>query len=533
MHLLTSLRSSVSISRQGPPLLKSKVGYSGKNSDADIGLESPPLTPSSFRPLPQDLLDGMKPLLVLLQAHSRKSYYEWNLDTVTQDIWQMTSNAHPSQFFPVHKLLLVGTEVIVDAEELGACRVSLVKENDKVQRSGVEVSGQVLSLNGGELILTCTDPSLLKTVKKLCLLSIFEYFSILKSLTGTIISGLGITLHDMPVLLSSAFNYKDWCEVYLEDQGWVKLWCHIDKVGKRGSGSQPTGRCQIKFYRDKRQTSSKNLVCFIPDCEYTEDIFFYRDCKQVSPDYSQMSLDDLVDNLTMIKVIGNVCFPQEGFSPKNRSRSSSTMSFFHGNESPSRHSSINASPTSSSSRLKVLSPTRGKHQRKASAVSIDSNHSQYKDLDNCITDPKGLLIRPLSHSGVHHLEAMIRMIIPMMDCAHLYGRPSGFKSDRADPESLMFGLPSLPSVDYFAREELKLLPESIVDVEKCPSMDSRAVAMHFYSKFLQERINKTPHRDRKLTFRQLANITAQRPQPPTVSEKLQGSNSSSSTSLIV
>ncbi|QLL33565.1 hypothetical protein HG536_0E04760 [Torulaspora globosa] len=528
MRLLTSLRSSVNISRQGP----AKVGNSKSIAGEDVALASPSSAPRTFRSLPQDLLDGIKPLLVLLQAHSRKTYYEWALDTLTQDIWQITSKDRPTHFYPVRKLLLVGTEVIVEAEELGACKVSLVEQNDRVQRLGIEVSGQVLSLNGGEVVFTCTNPSSLKDMEKLCLLSVFEYYSILKSVTGTIISGLGIILSDMHVVLSSAFNYKDWCEIYLQDQGWLKVWCHIDKVGKRGSGSQQSGRCQIKFYKDRKQASSSNLVCFIPDCEYTQDMFFYKDCKQASPDYSQMDLQEFLENLNMIKIVGNVCFPQEGFQ-KNRSRSSSTMSFLNGNETSSKRSSVAASPKSTSSRLKALSPTKGQHRRKTSELSLDSNHSQYKDLENCITDPKGLLIRPLSHNGVHHLEAMIRMIIPMMDCTRLYGRPSLFKSNRSHPESLMFGLPKLPTVDYFAREELSSLHMPGFEAGKFPSTDSNAVAMHYYSRSLHEKMTQDPHRDRKLSFRQLASITDHGKEQLPVLEKQEGSFLGSLTSLMV
>lgn len=532
MHLLTSLKSSVSISRQGPAF-KSRADCVRTDNGEGTDLSSSPSVPSAFKSLPQDLWDSLKPLLVLLQAHSCKRYIEWDVDTMTQEVWQVTSNNHPSQFFPVQRLLLIGNEVIVDAEELGTCKVNLVDQADRVEPSGVEISGQILSLDDGAMILTCTDLLLLKKLEKLCLLSIFEYYSVFKSVTGTILSSLGLTLQDIHVVLSSSFNYKDWCEVYLKDQGWVKLWCHIDKVGRKGSGDNRSGRCQIKFYKDKRQTSSKNLVCFISDCEYTQDMFFYKNCKQDDPDYSQMSLQGFVKNLDTIKIVGNVCYPQEGFTTKTRSGSSSTMSIFHWNESPSKLSSLPSSPTSSSSKLKVLSPSRARHQRKTSEVSVDSSHSQYKDLGNCINDTKGLLIRPVSHNGVHHLEAMIRMIIPMMDCARLYGRPSQFKSDKSDPESLMFGQPKLPTVDYFAEEELKLLLDPQLDIEKLLSTDSSAIAMHLFSKFLSERIKHNAHRDRQLTFTQLSHLIAQSSRLLAVSEKLEGSVSSSSTSIIL
>lgn len=456
----------------------------------------------AFQSMPQDALDSMKPMLVLLQAQECKKYYEWIFDTMSDIVWQITSSERPKEFLLAQRLSLVGTDVIVQGEGLESFKVSLINENGS---SSVEMSGEILSINCGQLILACTDLASLKNLEKLCLLAIFEYSSVLKSITGTIISTLGLRMSDMAVILNSAFNYKDWCDVYLKGEGWVKLWCHIDKVNRKSSSDHRNGHCQIKFYRDKKSTSSKNLVCFIPDCEYVQDMFFYKNYSMESRD-SQTGITELLDNLSMIKVVGNVCFPQDGFSKRNRSRSSSSMSFFHNNDnSSSRPSSVATSPTSSTSRLRMLSPKK-KHQRNTSEISVDSTHSNYKDLDNCITDPQGLLIRPLAHNGVHHLEAMIRFIIPMMDCVGLYGRPAHFKTERTDPASLMFGLPKLPLVDYFAKEELQLLFKQCITIEKPPSTDFYAIAMHFYSKFLKERMIQNPKREQKLAFRELGNL---------------------------
>lgn len=533
MHLLTSLRSSVSISRQSPSPKSSARDLPTtpvEPINEDDSFTSGSSTPAAFQSLPQDLLDGMKPALVLLQAQACKRYFSWTYDSSKQELWQMTSNEKPDRFLSLQSLCLVGTKLVVEGQDFERYEVSLVEENDNIGRCGVEASGQVLSLNGGQMILTCTDPLSLTNLEKFSLLSIFEYSSLFKSITGTVISGLGLQLSDMPVVLSSAFNYKDWCEVYLKDEGWVKVWCHIDKVSRRNSGEHREGRCQIKFYRDKKSTSSKNLVCFIPDCEYVQDLFFYRDCRFSTPDVLQLGVDAFLEQLNSIKVVGNVCFPQEGFSQSNRSRSSSSISFFMNNDNR-KSSSVMASPTSSTSRLKMLSPSRG-HQRKRSEVSLDSHHSNYKDLDNCITDPKGLLIRPLAHRGVHWLEAMIRMVVPMMDCAHLYGRPAHFKTERTDPESLMFGFPRLPVVNYFANEELVQLCDPNLAVDKYPSADPSAVSMRFFTKFLADRIAQNSKREDTLTFGKLASIVPAHQEIASVSEKLDDATSTTSSLII-
>lgn len=532
MHILTSLRSSVHINRQSPSPKTTSAGFPLGSVDPidEEGSFASGSSSSVFQSLPEDLLDGLKPGLVLLQAQARKKYYSWSYDPSKLEVWQMASGDRPEEVVPLQGLSLIGTTLVVKGQDFENFRANIVEDSETVRQSGVEASGQTLIINSGQLILTCNNPSSLMNLEKLCLLSIFEYSSVFKAMTGTVISGLGIRLSDMHVILSSSFNYKDWCEVYIKDEGWVKLWCHIDKVGRRSGGENRDGRYQIKFYRDKKSTSTKNLVCFIPDCEDVQDIFFYKDCKSNTREISQLGLDDLVDQLNMIRVVGNVLYPQDGFSQRNRSRSSSSVSFFTSSSSR-RNSTVVSTPTSPASKLKLLSPVKT-HQRKKSEVSMESNHSRYTDLENCTVDSKGLLIRPLPHSGVHWLEAMIRMVIPMMDCTRLYGRPSHFKTERTDPDSLMFGLPRLPVVDYLAKEELQQLFDANLVVDKFPSSDSSTVAMRFFTRFLADRISQDSKRDDNLTFTRLASLVPPAEEIISVSEKLDDATSTTSSLII-
>lgn len=102
---------------------------------------------------------------------------------------------------------------------------------------------------------------------------------------------------------------------------------------------------------------------------------------------------------------------------------------------------------------------------------------------------------------------MIRFIVPLMDCARLYGRPVQFKTDRTDINSLMFGLPKLPSVDYFAQEEIAhLMTQDFNPLKEKDTDDTMALTMSRFSSYLQERMTKVSKRNTELSFRTISDV---------------------------
>lgn len=102
---------------------------------------------------------------------------------------------------------------------------------------------------------------------------------------------------------------------------------------------------------------------------------------------------------------------------------------------------------------------------------------------------------------------MIRFIIPLMDCARLYGRPVQFKTERTDINSLMFGLPKLPSVDYFAEEEIAhLMTQEFNPLKETDTDDTMALTMSRFSSYLQERMTKVSKRNTELNFRTFSDV---------------------------
>ena len=94
-----------------------------------------------------------------------------------------------------------------------------------------------------------------------------------------------------------------------------------------------------------------------------------------------------------------------------------------------------------------------------------------------------------------------------MDCARLYGRPVQFKTDRTDMNSLMFGLPKLPSVDYFAQEEIAhLMTQDFNPLKEEDTDDTMALTMSRFTGYLQERTTKVPKRNMELNFRTFGDV---------------------------
>lgn len=76
-----------------------------------------------------------------------------------------------------------------------------------------------------------------------------------------------------------------------------------------------------------------------------------------------------------------------------------------------------------------------------------------------------LFIMPEHHSAVPGFDTLIRFLVPLFDAFGLYGRPAKLKADRIDPDSLLFGLPTLPHVHYLQLADVAPLTASPLFLE--------------------------------------------------------------------
>lgn len=124
----------------------------------------------------------------------------------------------------------------------------------------------------------------------------------------------------------------------------------------------------------------------------------------------------------------------------------------------------------------------------------------------------GILIRPLPHNGVIHLESLIRFILPMMNVLELYGRPQRFATSRGDKDSLMFGLPKLPSIDYLSFEEV----DGLLHMHEPITVETTLQGLDFYKNFLDEQFQRNPSRYEMLRFTTLRELNGKTSRMPSI-----------------
>lgn len=83
-----------------------------------------------------------------------------------------------------------------------------------------------------------------------------------------------------------------------------------------------------------------------------------------------------------------------------------------------------------------------------------SKKKRAKDSDFNDNIDASLFMMPEEHHSVPGYDTLIRFLIPLFDAFGQYGRPKRLKADRMDPESLLFGLPTLPCIHYLEVTEL-------------------------------------------------------------------------------
>ncbi|AOW07553.1 hypothetical protein LXG23DRAFT_56921 [Yarrowia lipolytica] len=92
------------------------------------------------------------------------------------------------------------------------------------------------------------------------------------------------------------------------------------------------------------------------------------------------------------------------------------------------------------------------------------NNSTLFKIDGTVTfdDVEGakdasVFLMPEQHAGVLGFETLIRFLVPVFDAFKLYGRPVRLNADKTDQRSLLFGMPTLPRVNYLELADILML----------------------------------------------------------------------------
>lgn len=376
-----------------------------------------------FQELPSELFQNIRPLLFILKVQKQKVYYNWILENSSDKSLQWEILYANGTIEKLTSLSLIGPQIQLTTTNTKIEYIlPLINRNSSF--SNFHIFNDYLKFDEPDIVLSCNNTKQLNFLTNLCSLSIFENISVYKALTGTVISTMGFYLPDINMILNSQYNFKDWCEIYIQGKGWIKAWCHISRKsninknhssnsGRNNKNYKPKGKYQIKIYKDIKSsnpTSTANLICYIQDCDFVQDVFFYNqfpnfdDCEQ------------FIQNFNSIKILGDVRYN-------------------------------NLDTILDDKKKKIFSP-----KRNVSTSSIKSDSSVNFDLKH-----NGIIIRPIAHKGLPHLDSMIKFIIPIFDVTRKYGRPNHFIVSRDDKNSLMFGLPKLPNTNYFEIKDVTQL----------------------------------------------------------------------------
>ncbi|CAN3353709.1 hypothetical protein DICA3_A08592 [Diutina catenulata] len=300
----------------------------------------------------------------------------------------------------------------------------------------------------------------------------FEYISLNEAYTAVILSTRGRQLSDIHVLLAQKkrFPTEEWCNLRLPQisSRWIKVFC----VTTPGD-SKKLGRIEI-YASDK--ISKKNLILYVSKLDHVYNV--YPESPSMIDFNAMMKLNGEIyvnRNFEHLFTGDNNLAPPRGFlgsmkrsdswhslsslgkqsppsSPRAHRRTdsgSSTTQFFQTPSSPMPAKNRSRSSTLDSK----LNPLKKKGSSSSGTEDEPTRTSSYirKHWDE-FAPASYMYLMPITHPGVPAIETMIRNLIQTIDSFRLYGRPRHLNSDRQDPTSFLFGLPSLPHYQYLSRD---------------------------------------------------------------------------------
>lgn len=303
-------------------------------------------------------------------------------------------------------------------------------------------------------------------------LSKYEYNALCEAYTAVMISLKASKFSDIKVLLSPKKHFVklEWINLRLPQiiNKWLKVFMII-------TPSDAKHRGRIEIYKNET-INPKNLIAYSAELTSAFNVF---------PEQTSMidfnSIMKLQGQIFVNKSYEHFFHPDDSevyqkrrsFSMKSNNLQASQKG--HRRTTSENYESSNSfftsapnvlttpplsppslSPQSSSFRLrkpKAQNPSEILGAKSKTSVYINKRPDQFVSAD-C------MYVMPIPHPGVSTIETMIRNLIYIFDAFKLYGRPRHLISDKLDPKSLLFGLPSLPRYQYLSNEESFKIVES-------------------------------------------------------------------------
>lgn len=329
-------------------------------------------------------------------------------------------------------------------------------------------------------------------------LSKFEYVSLNEAYTAVLLSLKGSKLNDIHILLApkKRFVQQEWINLRLPQitNKWLKLFMVITPSDSKSYG-------KIEFYKTDK-INNKNLIAFVSNLDNIfnvfpeqvnmidfnsimklqgeiyinknfEYIFHSEDADYTPPDRSNsLRVPSSRSSNSISKGLTPPPF-KKGHSRTNSENYETSNSFF--SNAPAAQLSPPSSPLPKSpSKFRLRSHSLGHSSPEPTSRSRSSSFVT-KNLDQFVT-ASYMYIMPITHPGVPAIETMIRNLIYIIDAFRLYGRPNHLISDKTNPKSFLFGLPSLPHFEYVSSDEsLRIIEGNLRLNANINSIDWRSV----------------------------------------------------------
>lgn len=309
----------------------------------------------------------------------------------------------------------------------------------------------------------------------------FEYTSLNEAFSAVMLSLKGPSLSDIHILLSpkKRFPKHEWCNLRLPQIS--SKWLKVHMVILPGDGKK-TGR--IEMYTSEK-LSKKTMLLYIPMISSVYNVY---------PEHHSMidinSIMKLNGEIYVNKNHEHLFVHQETdgqmssspsrsrsltFKSHSRAGSSSSLTSFGSPEMKTSHSRnvstnstssfFNNAPSPNPESLLSSSPVDSSPKKSKSTKSHHSSFFKSKQSSNYVSTSY-LYLMPIAHPGVPAIEIMLRNFIHIIDAFKLYGRPSHLNSDKTDPQSLLFSLPSLPHYEYLSLSDATRVVNRYIDEAK-------------------------------------------------------------------
>ncbi|VEU22409.1 DEKNAAC103571 [Brettanomyces naardenensis] len=415
---------------------------------------------------PEELL----PIVTLIHAQQARCYFEASVQVPISDV-ESSTNSLESIHWHAALIKLIGTDLAIYSQQ----GKNLPAEADRplvINISDSEV-GFIQSKPFFDLKIQITNDKCYyirsetqEDVDYLLaglLLSQFEFKQLQESFTGALLSSKAIAFSDVRTLLDpkNQYTHEEWCILrfpFINDK-WIRCYVVVippSRLEKRKTKAT-TGKIEIYISSSK---SKKNLLASAINGRSVLSVY------PESPEYIdnnalvRLWADYYINHALLEKIISEDATDSDVIMAHSRSLtkkiSNSSLASLRqlqaGGGAGGKHSrrSSWAKPRPAS-----ISSFRQQHRRADSGMSLASSHSEagyakrpdkMKDLD--ILQTKLCYIIPETHGSILPCETMIRLLIPVMNIFHLYGRPEKFAANREEKNSLLFGFPQLPHTQY-------------------------------------------------------------------------------------